>query len=431
MRWHRIASMVFALLVFTLATGADEPRWTDFRGPDRSGVSPETGLLDAWPPEGPPVLWRRTIGEGFSGVVVSGERFFTLFAAEDGSYVGAFRVADGEEVWRTRIAEEAFTGDFGRGPRATPVLAGDVVYALAARGGLLAASAADGKPLWTVDLFEKYGFFGPQWTLRGEPPGTLQMPLWGYSYTPLVEGDLVFVETGAGKGRSYVAFDRRTGEERWTASDHPIGYSSPLAATLAGRRQIVAVADHDLLGMTPGGDVLWRLPWAPTVAQVVHVPPDRVFVSTVALGPYEGGAMLVEVRAGEDGGVRAEPVWRSQAMRVLWAAPVYYQGRIYGFDNATFRCLRAADGEPLWAKRGLGKCTLVAADGHLILFSDQGVLRLAEAGGEGYVEKGRVKLFDAARTWTPPTIAGGRLYVRAGTELVALDLRAPEAEEGR
>ena len=424
-----LALIAVIFLCNSATFGAPEPQdgereWTDFRGPGRGGVSAETGLLETWPPAGPTVVWRRTLGDGFSGVTVSGERLFTLFATREGEFLGAFRVADGVEVWRLRIDDDVFADEFGRGPRATPTLVGEEVYALSASGRLVAATKADGSELFAVDLFEEYGFFGPQWSMRGAPPGELQMPSWGYSYTPLVESGLVIAATGSGKGRSLVAFDRFTGEERWTALDQPLGYASPMAADLGGRRQIVWPADSDLVGLSTAGEVLWSLPWAPTIGQPIAVPPDRIFISTVPLVHFEGGALLLAVSASGDGVMSAEPVWRSPILKSLWASPVHYGGYVYGFDNATLRCLRASDGEPQWAKRGLGKGELLAADGKLIIYSDRGLLVLAEASPHRFLENGRIQLFDAARTWTPPTLADGRLFVRGGAELAVLDLRA-------
>ena len=393
--------------------------WGQFRGPQRSGVSAETGLLREWPADGPRQIWRRTVGGGYSGVSVAGERFFTLFADADKEYLGAFRVADGVELWRREIDDEVFTDEFGRGPRATPTVAGEWIYALSGRGNLVAVEAASGKAGWQVDLFREYGFFGPQWSLRAAPPGKLQLPSWGYSYSPLVEGDLIIAETGTGKGKSYVALDRFTGEPRWSALDHPIGYGSPLAATLAGRRQIIAVADTELVSLSPEGDVFWRLPWAPTIGQPLFLPPDRIFVTTVSLAHLEGGAMVVRVK--EDGGaLTAEPVWRSSILKSLWSTPVHYLDHIFGFDNATLRCLRAADGESMWAHRGLGKGNLIAADGLLFIYNDRGTIYLAAADPAGYRETGRARIIDGARTWTPPTLAGGRLYLRGGDEIVSL-----------
>lgn len=396
--------------------------WSQFRGPDRGGVSSEAGLLRAWPAQGPRQLWRRTLGEGFSGIAVAGERFYTLFADAEREYAGAFRVEDGSELWRLEIDDEVFSDEFGRGPRATPTVAGEWLYALSGRGNLVAVDAGSGELRWQVDLFTTYGFYGPQWSLRAEPPGKLQMPSWGYSSSPLIEGDWILAETGTGKGKSYVAFDRFTGKERWSALDHTIGYGSPIVATLAGQRQVVAVADTELLGMTPAGEVLWRLPWAPTIGQPIALPPDRVFVTTVPLAHLEGGALLVRL-AETDGGVQAEPVWRNQAMESLWSTPVVVGGHVYGFDNATLRCLRVADGEATWAQRGLGKGSLIAADGLLFLYSDRGVAVLAEADPTAYRETGRVRVTDSARTWTPPTLADGRLYLRGGADVVSLDVR--------
>ncbi len=419
--WWRLCAWLTAAAASASAIAASDASWSEFRGPQRSGVSAETGLAPSWPADGPPLLWRRNLGDGFSGISVAGERFFTLFADDSKEYAGAFKVADGGEIWRLPIDDEVFSGEFGRGPRSTPTVAGGMVYALSGHGKLTAVDADSGKLVWQADLFRDYGFFGPQWSPGGPPVGELQMPIWGYSYSPLVEGDLVFVETGSGKGKSYVALDRRTGEERWTTLDHPIGYSSPIAVTAGGERRIVAVADTDLVSLSLDGRLLWRLPWAPTIGQPLFVPPDGVFVSTVPLVNMDGGSMLLRMNADGEA-VTPEVIWRNQSLKTLWSTPVVVDGHAYGFDNATFRCLRLADGERVWAKRGLGKGTVIAADGLLYIYSDRGQAILAAASPEGYQEKGRIQVYDVARTWTPPTVAGGRLYLRGGDELACFDV---------
>ncbi len=393
--------------------------WTEFRGPNRSGISAETGLLRSWPEEGPREIWRRELGEGFSGISVSGERFFTLFAVGEDEFMGGFLVADGREIWRLRIGAK-FHEINGNGPRSTPTVDGETVYGLGALGHLVAVRAATGEVIWEVDLPQKYAFYGPQ--IGVEPtPGIHQTPLFGYACSPLVEGELLVVETGSGGGRSYVAFDKRTGETRWTALNKTgISYSSPVPATIHGRRQILALRPGELVSLLPDGQLYWRQPWAVrTISQPIFVPPDKIFVSTI---DHEVGAMVVRVRS-VDGRVSPKILWQSRIMKNYWSSSVAYQGSIYGFDNATLRCIAADTGELHWAKRGLGKGSLVIADGLLILLSDRGLLALAEASTESYQEKSRVRIFEGERTWTPPALAGGKLFVRGVTEVVCLDLK--------
>ncbi len=399
--------------------------WNQYRGPDRSGISPDTGLLRAWPEEGPRELWRRSLGEGFAGIAVAGDSFFTLFAVGEDELIGRFRVADGTEVWRRRIGD-TFGDQFGNGPRATPSVAGGLVFAQGAKGKLAAVRAATGELIWEVDLqTPEFGFYGPQFTTTEFSVGVLQIPLFGYSSSPLVEGDLLIAEAGSGRGRTYVAFDKASGEVRWTAVDEPgFVYSSPQAVTIAGRRQILVFTPSALLALLPSGEVYWRRPWPLTVSQPVFVPPDKIFVSTthVTGSPSEGGATVLKV---SDDGEKAvvEPLWESRILRNYAGSSVLHEGHIYGFDNATLRCIAAETGELRWARRGLGKGTLVSADGLLLIWSDQGKLTLAEATPDGYRQKGQVRIFDEGRTWTPPTVAGGRLYLRGRTDVVCLDLK--------
>ena len=423
------------LIVLSCSLGATWPAtepaisadWPAFRGFDRLGVSSETGLLRTWPDGGPPTVWTASVGQGFSGMAVVGDRLFTQYSIGDDEFLGAFSVADGQPIWRYRIGG-TFRGQFGEGPRSTPTVDGEVVFGLGALGRLAAVRAATGEAIWEVDLHsEKYGFFGPQVTPAGFAVGVLQQPLFGYAVSPLVEGDLVVVETGTGNGRSLVAFDRATGAERWSALDEPgITYSSPMAVTVGGRRQILAYRPHELVSLDPSGTVLWRHPWAMAIAQPIPVPPDGLFLSTTRVtgSDSEGGAVLLEFRD-QPGGAAVEPAWESREMRNYWSSSVLYDGHIYGFDNATLRCIAAASGEGRWAKRGLGKGSLIVADGLLILWSDQGVLTLAEADPESYSQIGQAQVFEKGRTWTPPALAGGKLFLRGGDEIVCLNLQNP------
>ncbi len=393
--------------------------WTQFRGPNRSGVSQETGLRRSWPEGGPPVLWRRPLGEGFSGIVVSGDHLYTLFAVGDETFAGSFRVADGTEIWRVRIGDK-FLDEWGNGPRSTPTIDGSYLYFLTTRGMLFALHSEDGRVIWRLDISERFGKVSPSYDLTPflPPDEHVIIGQFGHACSPLVEGNLVIVYTGAGDEESLVALDKHTGEIRWTACDHGVSYTSPVVVSIAGQRQIVMSLPGEIVSVGTSGEVLWRYSWASVVvAQPVFVPPNRIFVSTV----YDVGAMLLEVQAGRDP-VYVEPRWQSRLMRNTWSSSVSYDESIFGFDNATLRCLAAKTGELHWAKRGFGKGTLLIADGLLILLSDRGVLALAEAAAKGYHEIGRVEVLDGP-TWTMPSLAQGKLFLRNHEEMVCLGLR--------
>ncbi len=418
---HRLRT-VGLILVAWLATsaGARAKDWPQFRGPRGDGIAREAGLSRSWAEDEPRVLWRRPLGEGFSGISVVGDRLYTLFAEADNEVAAGFRVADGSEVWRRRIGKK-FLDHWGNGPRATPAVDGDTLYVLSSNGALLALRAQDGAVIWRIDLEAEFG--NPNRPTRfdeGAASGDVPLgPYWGFCSSPLIEGDLLIVFTGAGNGSSLVAFDKHSGETRWRRFDHMTSYNSPSAVTIGGERQIVVAMSNEIVSVTTSGDVIWRHPWARYgVSQPAFLPPDKLFFSSA----NDVGAVLLAVPgAGGDG--RVEEVWREPRMRNSWQSSVAYQGSILGFDNATLKML-SASGETRWAKRGLGKGSLVLADDLLFVLSDHGVLTLAEWSTEGFRQTGRVEILSGV-TMTAPTLAGGKLFLRDQEIMVSLDLAGP------
>ncbi len=390
--------------------------WPQFRGPQRDGVSAETGLLDSWPEGGPKEVWRRPIGEGYSAATVVGGRIYTLYAGsapegdEEGDkaleYAAALDAATGEELWRTAVGDKIET-EFGNGPRSTPVVDGDAVYVLGSHGDFAALGLADGARRWAVKLTEVYG---------SSRPG------WGFATSALVDGDLVLVEAGGGEGNGYVALDKKTGEARWTFGDaQGPGYNSALAVDAGGERRFVYIASGMMRAVGADGEEVWSHPWRPfeSHGMPIFIPPDRYFASGVG-GDDEGAVVL---RVASDGGEPAiEEVWKSRVMKNHFSSSLLHDGYIYGFDNATMKCISAATGETAWAKRGLGKGSLIYADGNLIVLSDRGKLLLVEATSEGYEEKGSVQALEG-KSWTAPTLSESRLYLRNHSEMVSYDLK--------
>ena len=422
------ASFFSSSLVLAETAGASppsvEPAWGDFRGSGRTGVSPATGLARTWPEEGPPVRWRRPIGGGYSGVAMDQDGLFTMFSEEGISYLGRFRSEDGKEVWRLEMGP-SFEDEFGIGPRTTPVLVGERVVALSARGLLAVARRDIGALEWRFDLYSEHGFHSPQWGFSGPTEPGLQLPIWGYSATPLVVEGQVILDTGHGEGESILALDLATGEKRWGALDTPVGYASPLLIEAQGRSQIVVLTPQEIVSLLPDGEVFWRHPWPITFSQPVFLPPDRLFLSTV---DQEVTTQVFHL-ALEAEQPLIKPGWGNRQMRNFWNSSIAHGDTIYGFDNATFKSLDATGGDLNWAKRRLGKGSLLVADDLLFIYSDQGLLVLAEAKAEAFQEGGRMKVFEASRTWTPPSLFDGLLVVRGAGELVGLEVGAAKAEE--
>ena len=410
MREHSIRAVAIAVALCAApgsATWAGEGAdWPQFRGVHRDGTSPETGLAATWPESGPEELWRVPIGEGYSAVSVVGDRLYTMYAGDlDGEpveFAAAFDAATGKELWKTKIGAKYDT-EFGNGPRATPTVAGDSVYVLGSYGDLAALATADGAVRWSLNVPESFG---------GKQPG------WGYSTSPVVEGDLLVLETGGPEGKSYAGVATDSGDVVWTSGDGPAGYNSALPIPVGEATRLVYVAGGKLRSIDADGKEIWSMDWprGETHAMPVFVPPDRVYAS----GAEGIGAKLVRFSESADGG-SVETVWESRFMRNHFSSSVYVDGLIFGFDNATLKAIRAEDGTLAWAKRGLGKGALILADGNLIVLSDRGELLLVEANGEEYRERGRVQALDG-KCWTAPSLSHGKLYLRNHEEMVAYDL---------
>jgi outer membrane protein assembly factor BamB len=399
-----LVTSLLAVLVLGTLTAA-ESDWPQFRGPNRDGLSTEGGLLTTWPEGGPNVLWRVDLGDGYSGLSVVQGRLYTMYAKGSDEYAVCLDASSGKQIWRVRVGD-SFQNMWGDGPRSTPTVHGGLVYALGARGRLYALKAEDGEQVWMKDLNEEYG---------AEPPR------WGVATSPLVEGDLLLVDVGGRSGSSIVAFDKATGKQAWKSQSDKAGYSTPIAITVNGVRQVIFLTGTQMVSLSPAdGSLYWRVPWKTqydvNASTPVFVPPDKVFVST----GYDVGGALFRIEAG-DGKARVEQVWKSREMKNKFSSSVFHGGYLFGFDEKTLKCLDARTGEVKWRARGLGHGSLFYADGHLVVLGAEGTLVLLEANAEQYREKARAQIFDG-RTWTVPTLAGGRLYVRDRNELVSLNV---------
>jgi outer membrane protein assembly factor BamB len=323
--------------------------------------------------------------------------------------------ATGETLWKVDAGEfvQAELGDGG--PRSTPTVVEGVVYTTTSQALLLALDAEDGTILWKRDLTE----MGPS-------------PRFGYAASALVDSETVILEVGdKDKSPGIVALDRETGEVAWSSLDGPAGYSSTIVAEIRGVRQYVAFrrAGQEAVGLSTSGEVLWRFPTPDALAAIVmpiFMPPDRIFLST---SDDSFGGHMIRVLAGDEG-FEAEELWSERLMRNHFNTSVLVGGHLYGFDNGTLRCLDAATGEKRWAKRGFGKGSVVASGDLLYVLSDAGLVVLVRASPEGFEELGRSQVMEG-RSWTAPSLANGRLYLRDFDEIVSLDIRGTSAKSSQ
>jgi outer membrane protein assembly factor BamB len=397
--WYLIGSVLSAE-----ADDKDTAEWAQWRGPNRDGISSETGFLKSWPQEGPKVLWQIPLGDGYSGISIAHGKIYTMFAENNDEFVICLDASDGMEVWRFRSGTK-FTEQRGDGPRSMPTVHGDSVFALGTEGKLYALDAHDGTKLWSHNFVEEFDS---------------NIPTWGFSSSPLIEGNLVLVEAGGKDEKAIVAFDKKSGDVVWANHTDEVGYSSPIPIDFGEVRQIIFLTSKTLLSLAPeNGQIYWKYSWPEgiNIATPIFVPDDKIFISA----SYDKGAVLLKMIVDGDR-IGIEEVWKSRVMKNHFNSSVLQGDYLYGFDNAILTCIEANTGEEQWRHRGFEKGSLLLADGHLIILGEGGKLALAEVSPNEYREKARFQLFDD-KCWTVPTLAGGKLYLRTQKEMVCLDLR--------
>ncbi|MFO0944391.1 MAG: PQQ-binding-like beta-propeller repeat protein [Planctomycetota bacterium] len=395
-----LTSLVLATLFWNCAWSADADPWPEWRGSKRDGISRETGLLQEWPKEGPKVLWSAPIGEGYSCFSVVDGRLYTMAQEGPKETILCFDATTGKEIWKCAYDSE-FKCEEGNGPRGTPTVDEDRIYAVGGNNVFHCVDAKTGEARWKKDLLAEFN--------------APNMP-WGTSTSPLIDGDLVYVIPGGPEGNSIAAFDKRTGELKWKNLDDRAGYSSPLRMDMAGRPIILFFNAVALIGSDPAtGKELFRYPWETqyrcNIATPIHFQ-GKVFISS----GYDQGCALVRISTKGDE-VSCEQVYRNKEMKNHFSTCVLHEGKLYGFDMAFLTCLDFETGKQEWKQRGFGRGSLTLADGKLIILGENGKLALARPDGTKYDEISSVKAFDG-RCWTMPVVADGRLYLRGPTELV-------------
>lgn len=389
---------------------SQDTEWAQYRGPNRDGIALSSPAIKPWPKGGQPhEVWKRPLGEGFSGISLAGDRLLTAFTEEGATFVAAFDKATGEEIWRTNIGA-AFEEEMGNGPRSTPTIDGELAYILNSHGALFCFRVDSGEKVWEVSLTEEF---------------KIGRPRRGFSTSPIIRGDTLILH-GGGATAAFLGLDKKTGKTLWQTGDSIAGHSSPFAAVINGKEQFVFTITRliekdgerqlleEAVSVSADGEVLWRGPsLSQIIAMPVFVPPNKVFISS----SVEKGCMLIQVSA--DGSV--DTVWHNKEMRNHFNSSVCYLGHIYGFSSSTLKCLVADTAERKWSKRGFGKGSLIIADGKLLILSDRGKLGMIEATPSGYKELAQAQVLNG-KSWTSPTYSEGRIYLRNQKEMACYDL---------
>jgi outer membrane protein assembly factor BamB len=423
MRARKGFTIIIAAVAGALAWAAQAADWTQFRGPNHDGTSPEK-ILTAWPAAGLPQIWKRPMRDGFSAISVGGGKAFTLEAREingaEQEVCVALDADSGRELWAVPlgIAKYEEGGNWGTednkggdGPRSTPTYDEGKVYTYSSLMVLQCLEAATGRQIWACNLTREHAGRNIHWKSAA---------------SPLIDGGLVFV-AGGGPGEALLAFDKNDGRVVWKGQDDPMTQSTPVAATILGARQVIFFTQRGLVAVVPAtGAVLWRYPFRFSTATAISpvVCGDIVYCSAA----YGVGSGACRIRRAGDG-FEAQQLW-FQPARVLanhWSTPVYSEGYLYGlygqakFGEAPLLCVEAATGKICWSHAGFGPggCTLV--DGRVLVLSDAGDLVLVKATPEGYQEEARSHVL-AGKCWNAAGVSNGRIYARSTREGVSLDV---------
>jgi len=373
---------------FYNAAGAAD--WPNYRGPDYNGITKEIDWKSNWGDSGPKVLWKKSIGMGFSSITVADGRVYTLGnQGKTKDVVNCFDAVTGEEKWIHSYPCPLEPKYYEGGTLSTPTVDDDRVYTLSKMGSLYCLNAANGEVIWHKELNKDMGY---------------KHPTWHFSSSALIVGDMLFLNIGdAG-----LAFDKNTGEQIWTNGKGQCGYATPVEFEIGGKRGLAIFGKNSIIAVSPvNGKQLWQFPWV-TKHDVNAADPiffgNYVFISS----GYNRGCALLEVNNG-----KAKKVWESRVMRNHMNCCVLYDGFLYGFDESTFKCISPMDGTEKWSERSLGKGALMmSADGRMIIMSDKGELVIAQANPQQFKALARAQVLPKKRCWTTPVLANGKIYAR-------------------
>jgi outer membrane protein assembly factor BamB len=389
------------------APGADWPQW---RGPERTGLSKESGLMKQWPASGPSLVWSASnLGAGYGSISVSGDRIFVQGMKGRDSTVFSLNRADGKPVW-SKILGPAVTNEQGPGPRGTPTVDADRVYVLTENGDLACLRIQDGSVLWQRNILKDFG-------ARNIP--------WLISESPLIDGNNVIVTPG-GRNAGMVALDKMTGKTIWTSKElsDEAGHASVIAGDVQGVRTLMTLTARAGVGVRASdGKLMWRYePVANDTANVATpiFSDNKVFYTS----DYGTGGALLGLTA-QNGEVKAREIYATRELQNHHGGVVLVNGYLYGFNNSILTSLEFATGKVMWRDRSVGKGSLTYADGNLYILGEDNIVGLAEATPMGYREKGRFRIADQGwPSWAHPVVSGGRLYVRNQGTLACYDIRA-------
>ncbi len=382
--------------------------WNQFRGPNRDGISADTGLLKDWPGSGPAQVWKASnIGVGYSSVCISGNKVFTMGESGGKTHLIALNVADGKPLWQLEVGEAGDPGNQGAGPRSTPATDGTLVFGLSQKGELVCAQAAKGQLVWK-NTMEKFG---------GRTPG------WGWSESPLLDGAQLVISPGSSNA-AVVALNKMNGATLWQAKvKGEAHYTSLAIADIGGLRQYLYFNNQSVAGIvSKTGALAWSVDRSGQTA-IASTPVYKDGIVFVSSG-YGVGHNAFRVQ-GAGGRFQAQEIYKGKELENHHGGMVVVGDHVYGCNNQALVCVELKTGKVAWQDRCVGKGSVIVADGNLIVRGEGGGVALVEANPAAYKEHGKFNLPKSGGNgaWANPVVYGGHLYLREWDNLYCYDLK--------
>ena len=379
--------------------------WPGFRGPDRDGVVHGVRISTDWSTSPPVQVWRRPIGPGWSSFAVDGDLLYTQEQRGDEELVAAYKVSTGEPVWRHRDPVRFYESNGGAGPRGTPTVSDGRVYAFGATGILNALDARNGAVIWSRNV---------------AADSHTEVPMWGFTSSPLIVGDEVIV---AAEGK-LAAYEIATGTPRWFGPAGGMSYSSPHRVTIDGVTQVLLLSGGNATSVAPAdGAVLWKHAWGEgAIIQPAVTAEGNILINSLTSAGGQGIRSLAV--AHRDAKWTVAERWTSTGLKPYYNDFVVHKGYAFGFDGSILACIDLADGKRVWkgGRYGNGQLVLLADQDVLLVTSEEGEIALVSATPDQFKEIARVPALEG-KTWNHPVLVGDILLVRNGEEMAAFKLR--------
>ena len=436
MQFRQIRLFAWTLMLALVATCTPGMAgdWPQILGPSRNGVATDETLATTWPPEGPPLLWKRNVGRGYAGVAVRQEQAIFFYrddrAGKDEEVLEAVHVADGRSLWKSGFAAHFAPSIFPAedGPLCVPIIDRNKIFAFGGGGDLVAVDLKTGRLLWNRELYREYRNRG----------GTIDYGYFGAGSSPILERDRLLVNVGGKPKAGIVAVDCESGKNVWQATDEGASYSAPIACTVAGERHVIFVTRYNTISMDPlDGHVRFRFPFGrrgPTVNAASPVTVNDLLFTTASYGV---GSRLTRMGAENAQADNAQKVWADdRGFASQYNTPVLHQGYLYGTDGradvgtASLRCIHLRTGKVMWELADFGVAAVILADPYLLIVRADGKLILAAPNSEKFTPQAEAQLVNGTIR-ALPALSAGRLFIRDQNHVYCYGVGAEIAHESK